>query len=96
MSARANRWVTLGLLALAVGAGGGYLLRKTEADVLRREIGWLREEETALRKLRAENERLKATQTPAAEVERLRADRAAVLRLRAEIEAMKARVEAKR
>lgn len=93
MNARAGQWMAVGLLAVGAVAGGGYALQRQEAAVLQREIGWLREEREALERLRVENERLKAAEAPAAEVERLRADRAALLRLRAEIDAMRARVE---
>lgn len=91
----AGRWMALGLLGVAAVAGGGLLLQREEAAVLRREIGWLREEQQAMGRLRAENQQLKAAQAPAAEVERLRADRAALVRLRGEIDGMKARVEAR-
>ncbi len=81
------------LLALAVVAGAGFALQYQAAEALRQEIALLRDEQRALVRLRAENEKLKALQTPATEVERLRADRLAVLRLRTEIEAMQARAE---
>lgn len=93
MSAAAGRWIAVALMALAVAAGAGFWLQREEAAVLRREVGWLKEENAALGRLRTENARLKAAETPAHEIERLRADRAAVLRLRAEIDAMKRRVD---
>lgn len=83
----------MALLALAVVAGGGYALQWQETSALQREIAWLQEESRERAKLRMENERLKAAQTPAAEIARLRADRAAIVRLRGEIEAMKRRTE---
>ena len=83
----------MGLLGLAIVAGGAGVIRWREAEALRREIELLKEQGGALARLRAENEQLKAAQAPVAEVERLRADRAAVLRLRGEIEAMKRRAE---
>lgn len=79
------------MLALAVVAGAGFALQRQAAAALREEIVLLRDEQRALARVRAENEKLKAAQIPAAEVERLRADRLAVLRLRTEIEAMQAR-----
>ena len=91
MSATARRVWAVGLLGLAVAAGGAGVIRWREAEALRREMELLKEQGAAMARLRDENERLKAAQTPAAEVERLRADRAAMLRLRGEIEAMKQR-----
>lgn len=79
------------MLALTVVAGAGYVLQRQAAAALRAEIALLRDEQRALARVRAENEKLKAAQIPAAELERLRADRLAVLRLRTEIEAMQAR-----
>lgn len=87
------RWMSFALLALAAAAALGFALQRTESAALRREIHLLREESRALVRLKAENERLKAAQTPLTEIERLRADHAAVQRLRDEIEAMKRRTE---
>lgn len=81
------------LLALAGVAGAGFALQRQAAAALREEIALLRDEQRALVRLRAENEKLQSAQPPAAEVERLRADRLAVLRLRSEIEAMQARAD---
>lgn len=88
-----HRIVIAALLALAVVAGAGFALQRQAAEALRQEIALLRDEQRALARLRAENEKLKASQVPAAELERLRADRLAVLRLRTEIEGMKTRAE---
>ncbi len=85
----ALRWLSVGLLALALMAGMSLWLQRQAAAQLRDEIAQLREDNRELAKLRAENQRLAAAQVPAAELARLRADRAAVLRLRAELEALK-------
>ena len=87
------RWMSFALLALAAAAALGFALQRTESAALQREIHLLREDSRALVRLKAENERLKAAQTPLTEIERLRADHAAVQRLRDEIEAMKRRTE---
>lgn len=76
-------------------AGAGVALQWQTSESLRREIGWLKDDNQALARLRAENARLKAAQTPAEEIERLRADHAAMLRLRGEIEQMRRRAEAR-
>lgn len=86
-----HRIVIGAMLALAVVAGVGFALQRQAAAALREEIALLRDEQRALARLRAENEKLKAVQIPAAELERLRADRLAVLRLRTEIEALQTR-----
>ena len=93
MSTSAQRWLSVGLLALAVVAGAGFALQRQATTALEQEIALLRDESRQLAGLRAENQRLKAVQTPAAEVERLRADHSAILRLRAEIDEMKTRAE---
>lgn len=93
MSTRRFRWLPAVLLLVAGVAGAGYALQVQATAALRREIELLQAEQRESGRLRAENERLKAEQAPAAEVERLRADRAALLRLRSEIDGMKRRVE---
>jgi Tfp pilus assembly protein PilN len=93
MSLSAHRWLSIALLALALVAGAGFALQRQSAAALQEEIALLRDEQRQLARLRADNERLRAAETPAVEVERLRADRAALVRLRTEIEEMKTRAE---
>lgn len=81
------------MLALAVVAGAGFALQRQSAALLQQEIIVLRDQERNQARLRADNERLRAEETPKAEVERLRADHAALLRLRTEIDQMKSRAE---
>jgi len=95
MSPSGRRWISLGLLALAVGTGGMWWVQRREAEALRIELMLLRDAQRDLEARRAENRRLLAAQAPADEVERLRADRAVLLRLRGEIEALQANAERK-
>lgn len=59
--------------------------------LLRSDLAALKARTVELRRLEAENRRLKAQQVPATELERLRADHAVVGRLRAELEALQRR-----
>jgi len=79
------------LLAVVVGAVM-FLQRETGAN-LRSEIVLLREEHGEMARLKAERDRLKAAQMPAAELAQLRADRAALMQIRSELDAMKARAD---
>jgi len=87
------RFIAALLLGLAIVAGGRLWLQREAADVLRIEIGLLREQKADEARLRAENERLKAAQIPAEELARLRSDRAAMMSLRREVEQARERVE---
>jgi hypothetical protein len=78
--------VVLALLIVAGGVGLASQWRQTLA--LRGELELLRLEAGDLAQLRAENQRLRERQIPAAELELLRADHAALPRLRAELEAL--------
>lgn len=78
------------LLAIAVVgsvAGAMWSGQRREAARLREQTEQARVEVRELERLRAENNRLRAEQVPAAELERLRADHAALPRLRADVEA---------
>src|SRR4051812_48361342 len=88
-----SRWISVGLLACAVLAGAKWALERQTARALQQEIALLKDDNRALARLRAENERLRAEQVPAEELLRLQSDRAAIQRLRAEIEALKTRTE---
>ncbi len=90
---RASHGIAVALLALAIVAGAGFALQRQAAEALRQEIALLRDAQRAVAQVRAENEKLKASQPAPAEIERLRADRAAMLRLRAEIDALQARTQ---
>lgn len=87
------RLIAAGLLGLAIVAGGRLWLEREEADVLRIQIGLLREQRAEEARLRAENARLKAAQISAEELARLRSDRAAVMSLRREVEQARERVD---
>jgi hypothetical protein len=87
------RWLSALLFALAVVAGGAWLLQWQSGAQLRDEIALLRDENRQIAQLRAENAKLVAAQPPVAELERLQADRTAVVQLRAEIEKLKAGVD---
>ena len=89
------RWWSVLLLALALGAGAGWLVQWQMAAQLREEIVLLRDDQRDLARLRADHRRLVAAQVSEAELARLRADRAAVVRLRGEIENLQARAEQK-
>ena len=87
------RWLSFGLLALAVVAGAEWWLQRQAAAQLRGEIALLRDEGRELARLRKENQRLAAALPTTAELARLRADHAAVVQLRTEIENLKAATE---
>jgi hypothetical protein len=78
-------------LVLAVGAGAAFVLVRQAAETaaLRTELELARLEAADLPALRAENQRRRAQQIPAAELQRLRDDHAALPRLRAELEALR-------
>lgn len=78
--------------ALALLVAAGWALQHQAKVELRDEVEWLREQNRAVARLRAERERLLAAQVPPSELAALRADHAAVLRLRDEVEALRARV----
>lgn len=87
------RFIAALLLGLAIVAGGRLWLEREAAEVLRIEIGLLREQRAEEVRLRAENERLKAAQISAEELARLRSDREAVMSLRREVEQARQRVD---
>lgn len=87
------RFIAALLLGLAIVAGGRLWLEREAAEVLRIEIGLLREQTAEEARLRAENEQLKAAQISAEELARLRSDRAAVMSLRREVEQARERVD---
>lgn len=76
-------------LALVVGCCVAIAWQARETLRLRAELEVARLEAAESESLRAENQRLRAKQIPAAELEALRADHAAVLRLRAELESLR-------
>ncbi len=90
-----SRWVSVGLLAFAVGAGAVLWLQRQTAADLRDERALLRDDSRELARLRVENQRLAAALPPVAKLEELRADRAAVMRLRGEIEKTRDNLEAR-
>lgn len=90
---KAAQWFALALLAFSLVVGSGFLLQRQTTSALRSELALSRAEHRELGQLQKENQKLKAAQVPAGELERLRADHAAIMRLRNEIEAMKARAE---
>lgn len=83
------------MLAVALLAGAGFLLRREANAALRREIALRHDDTRELDRWREQNRRLRAEQTPAAEVERLRADHGALAGLQAEIDGMKAKLDAR-
>ena len=88
-----SRWLSGLFLVFASAAGVGLWLQHETTAVLQSEIALLRDEQKTISRLRAENQRLSASEVPEAELARLRADRAALMRLRSEIEQMKSRAE---
>lgn len=82
---RPLHWLSLGILAVALGVAARYFLLRQETAALRAEITFLRQENGQLAELRSENSRLLANQISDTELVRLRNDRAALTRLRAEI-----------
>lgn len=87
----AMRWISTASFAGAIVAGAAWWLQRETTAALRSEIALLHEEQRTLAGLRAEHERLLASQVPEAELARLRSDHAALLRLRGEIEQLQAR-----
>ena len=88
-----KKYSFLGLLvimvALAVASGTGLASQWEKTMTLRGELELLRVAPDEVKRLQAENERLRAKQISAAELEALRADHAALPRLRAELEALR-------
>lgn len=84
-----SRWISGGLLILAVAAGAALWLQRQAAADLRDELALLRGDQRETARLRAENQRLAGALPPAEKMQELRADRAAVVRLRSEIEKTK-------
>jgi hypothetical protein len=82
----------LGLLAAAGGIGAAWQIRETAR--LRSELDGLRDGTGGIENLRTENQRLRAQQISAGELELLQADHAVLPRLRAEIEQLKMQVTA--
>ncbi|MBL9186801.1 MAG: hypothetical protein JNK23_04935 [Opitutaceae bacterium] len=77
------------MLGALVAAGGvGLFSQWRQTLALRAELKLARATMTELEQLREENQRLRARQIPAAELDRLRADHAALPRLRRELEAL--------
>lgn len=74
------------VVALLIGGGAGLMSRWQETMLLRGQVELARLEAGELPRLRAENERLRGLQLPAAKLQALRSDHAAVVRLRAELE----------
>ena len=91
----AARWISTVLVLVAIVAGLACWVQRETTAALQSELALLRDDHRVIARLRAEQQRLRAAQVPAAEVARLRADRAALLRLRAEIEQLQARAEQK-
>ena len=81
-----SRWISGGLLVLAMVAGAALWLQRQAAADLRDELALLRGDQREVARLRAENQRLAAALPPTEKMQELRADRAAVVRLRSEIE----------
>jgi hypothetical protein len=92
---RGLHWISLAILALAIGAVARFFLARQETAALQSEITLLRDENRQLAELRAEHERLVATKISDSELERLRSDRAALGRLRAEINQLEETAERK-
>lgn len=77
------------VVSLVAGAGGAaWWSRFQQTLALRNELTVQRLSAEDLARLKVDNQRLKARQVSAAELEALRADHAAVVRLRAEIESL--------
>jgi hypothetical protein len=77
------------VIALLIGGGAGLTSRWQETMLLRGQLELARLEAGELQRFRAENERLRGLQLPAAKLEALRSDHAAVVRLRTELEGLK-------
>jgi hypothetical protein len=83
------RWLPVALLALALVAGGAWVLQRQSAEQLRSELAGLRDENRELARLRDENQRLAAQQPTAAQLAALRTDHVAVAQLKSQIEALR-------
>lgn len=83
------RFLSVGLLALALGAGASFWLQRETAEELRAEVTELRKAKGVLQQTRIEHERLVAVQVTEVELARLREDHAAVARLRKEVEQLR-------
>lgn len=88
-----GRWIAGMLLVVAAVAGAALWLQRQEAEALRGELTWLREEQSELARLEAEHRRLMANAVQTEELARWRNDHAAVVRLRSEIEATRRGIE---
>lgn len=91
MNARRGFGFSLVLLALAAVVGAGLARQWQEGVGLRTELELARLDGADLRRVQRENDQLRETQIPVAELEALRADREALLRLRAEFAALEKR-----
>jgi hypothetical protein len=89
MQHRSSLGFLIVIAALVVAVSVGVTSQWLRASALRGERDLLRVEAEELGRLQRENERLRAKQIPAAELEALRADHAALPRLRVELEALK-------
>lgn len=74
---------------LVIASGVGLAAQWQTTLLLRGELERVQWETEELERLRAENQRLRGKQIPAAELEALRADHAAVARLRAELDTLR-------
>lgn len=88
------RWPAVFLLALALMAGGAWLLQRQAATQLRDELALVRGDQRELERLRAERTRLQAMQPTPAELEQLRGDRAALPRLQDEVGQLRQQTQA--
>jgi Tfp pilus assembly protein PilN len=84
------------VLVLVVAGGTAVASQWKQTLLLRGDLAHLQAQAAELKRLQAENERLKGQQIPAAELERLRADHNAVVRLRAELETLQKSTPPKR
>lgn len=80
-----SRYVSGGLLAVALAGGAGWWWQHQTTEVWRTELAQLREEQGELAQARKKNEQLRAARVSADDLTRLRNDHAAVTRLRGEI-----------
>ena len=79
---------------MVIGGSIAFTREWQERMALRGELDLVRSEVSELARLRVENDRLRAKQIPAPELEALRADHTALPRLRAELAALKKRAGA--
>ena len=89
MKSRSSFGFVAVVAALSIAGGVGLFSQWQRTMTLRVELEPARAQADELKRLRAENERLRDRQIPAEKLEALRADHAALPRLRAEIEALK-------